>query len=72
MTEGQQTVTPLNLKIEKNILEHYHDYFSHYVYLNRWLWPLIKFCSKKNILSKITKNFLDFILTKNQKFYRKH
>ncbi len=72
MTEGQQTVTPLNLKIEKNILEHYHDYFSHYVYLNRWLWPLIKFCSKKNILSKITKNFLDFILIKNQKFYRKH
>ena len=47
MTEGQQSTTSLkNLEVDKKTLEHYHDYFPYYVYLNKKLWSIIKFSSK--------------------------
>jgi len=73
MTEGQQSKSPLkNLKVDKKILDHYHDYFSYYVYLNKKLRPIIKFSSKKNFLSKVLNKILNLILIKKQNFYRKN
>ena len=63
------TSTPMqNLLVDKSKLQHLHDKFQLYVYLNKMFWPLINFTEKNNFISKIIHNFLLRVLKLRFKF----
>ena len=70
MTLGQQNDSSLKLNIDENKLSYYYDNFVFLVYLNKILWPLIKFKEKIKLGKKIINKFLEFFLKINQKIIK--
>ena len=63
-SSDSQYGTPLkNLKVSPEILKHYHDAFTYYVYINKIFWPLIrKYLGKRSLLAKVITYFLTILL----------
>ena len=70
MTLGQQNNSSLKLGISDNLLSYYYDNFVYYVYLNKLIWPLIKFKEKFSFLENITRKLLSIVLKFNQKIIK--
>ena len=67
----QQKVSPLTkLDVSPELMAHYHDMFTYYVYLNRFIWPLIKFAGNENVIQKFVKSILDMLLDSRLRNYR--
>jgi len=62
-SDSQYGTSLKNLKVSPEILKHYHDSFTYYVYINKIFWPLIdKYVGKKGHLAKLVTSFLTMIL----------
>lgn len=67
----QQRSTPFNnLDVSQELIQHYHDMFTYYIYLNRFLWPFIKVSRSNNILQKFLKMILTMLLKIRLRKYR--
>ena len=62
-SDSQYGTSLKNLKVSPEILKHYHDAFTYYVYINKIFWPLIrKYVGKKSLLAKVITYFLTILL----------
>lgn len=59
-----------NLKLPKEELKHLHDSFVYYVYINKAVWPLIKYMDNASFAGRCIRNLLTFYLNSRFKFIK--